>query len=215
MTEGLPPPPNAVDPSAAAAAGAAALEAELLDVLDDKGQPTGDALPRGEVHRRGLWHRAVHTWVFAESGAQLLLQRRARDKESWADMWDVSSAGHVTTGCSSLHTAVREMEEELGICLPAAAFQLLFQDTFQSVLKDGTYINNEFSDVYLITVPEPLPLSAFTLQESEVAEVKWVPWREYEASLRNRDPQYVPFDVESPNGYKQLFSHLAKISLPS
>ncbi|CAI5500751.1 unnamed protein product [Closterium sp. Naga37s-1] len=215
MTEGLPPPQNAVDPTAAVAAGAAALEAELLDVLDDKGQATGEALPRGEVHRRGLWHRAVHTWVFAERGAELLLQRRAAHKESWADMWDVSSAGHVTTGCSSFLTAQREMEEELGLSLPESAFKWLFQDTFQSVLKGGTYINNEFSDVYLITVPDPLPLSAFTLQESEVAEVKWVPWRDYEASLRARDPHYVPFDVESPNGYRQLFTHLEKLSAPS
>eukprot|EP00475_Leptophrys_vorax_P038763 TRINITY_DN69039_c0_g1_i1.p1 TRINITY_DN69039_c0_g1~~TRINITY_DN69039_c0_g1_i1.p1 ORF type:complete len:210 (-),score=5.58 TRINITY_DN69039_c0_g1_i1:239-868(-) len=194
--------------SSAEAAAAPSLDAELLDVLDDKGNATGEALPRGEVHRRGLWHRAVHTWLFAARTGDLLLQRRAAHKESWADMWDVSSAGHVTTGCTALDTAQRELEEELGLTLPLSRFQFLFQDVFQSVLKGGSYINNEYSDVYLITFNDPLPLQDFTLQASEVSEVKWVPWRDYEAALRRRDPTFVPFDVDSPGGYSQLFTHL-------
>ncbi|CAI5481602.1 unnamed protein product [Closterium sp. Yama58-4] len=161
MTEVFPQAQNAEVPTVAVTAGPA-VAAELLDVLDDKGRPTGEALPRGEVHRRGLWHRSVQTWVFARRGAQLLLQRRAAHKESCPNMWDVSSAGHVTAGCSSLHTAQLEMEEELGLSLPASAYQWLFLDIFQSG-QGGTYIDNEFSDVYLVTVPQPLPPSAFTL----------------------------------------------------
>ena len=40
---------------------------ELLDVLDASGHATGVRRPRGEVHELGLWHRAVHTWLFAPS----------------------------------------------------------------------------------------------------------------------------------------------------
>lgn len=32
---------------------------ELIDVLDENGILTGEVLPRSEVHKRGLWHRAI------------------------------------------------------------------------------------------------------------------------------------------------------------
>ncbi|KAL6996765.1 hypothetical protein U1Q18_006893 [Sarracenia purpurea var. burkii] len=45
-------------------------------------------------------------WKAVESSTQeLLLQRRADCKDSWAGLWDVSSAGHISAGDSSLSTA--------------------------------------------------------------------------------------------------------------
>lgn len=35
---------------------------------------------------------------------------------------------------------------------------------FSSVINDGTFINNEYNDVYLVTTVDPIPLEAFTLQ---------------------------------------------------
>ena len=35
---------------------------------------------------------------------------------------------------------------------------------FYSVTNNGKFINNEFNDVYLVTVLHPIPLDAFTLQ---------------------------------------------------
>jgi len=32
------------------------------------------------------------------------------------------------------------------------------------VINGGKYINNEFNDVYLVTLVDPIPLDAFTLQ---------------------------------------------------
>lgn len=58
------------------------------------------------MHRLGLFHRAVHTWVYCPATQQLLLQQRAANKESWPDLWDVSSAGHIVAGDTSLQTAV-------------------------------------------------------------------------------------------------------------
>ena len=60
---------------------------------------------RGDVHRDGDYHRAVHMWIFAENTQQLLLQRRADCKDSWPGLWDISSAGHISAGDSSLVTA--------------------------------------------------------------------------------------------------------------
>ncbi|RDX92899.1 Nudix hydrolase 3 [Mucuna pruriens] len=136
---------------------------ERLDVLTRTGHKTGVSKPRGDVHRDGDYHRAVHVWIFAESTQELLLQRRASCKDSWPDLWDISSAGHISAGDSSLTTARRELEEELGITLPKDAFEWIFV-FLQDVLNDGKFINNEFNDVYLVTTLDPIPLEAFTLQ---------------------------------------------------
>lgn len=60
---------------------------------------------RSHVHRDGDYHRAVHVWIFAESTQELLVQRRADNKDSWPGLWDISSAGHISAGDSSLVTA--------------------------------------------------------------------------------------------------------------
>lgn len=60
---------------------------------------------RSEVHRDGDYHRAVHVWIYSESTGELLLQRRADCKDSWPGQWDISSAGHISAGDSSLSSA--------------------------------------------------------------------------------------------------------------
>lgn len=62
-------------------------------------------LYRSAVHRDGDYHRAVHVWIFAENTQQLLLQKRTDFKDSWPGLWDISSAGHVSAGDTSLNTA--------------------------------------------------------------------------------------------------------------
>ena len=37
---------------------------------------------------------------------------------------------------------------------------------------DGSFVNNEFVDVYLVTLQEPIAPEAFPLQQEEVAAVK-------------------------------------------
>ncbi|KAL1804221.1 hypothetical protein ACET3Z_032868 [Daucus carota] len=181
---------------------------EHFDVLDKMGHKTGFTKPRRAVHRDGDYHRAVHVWIFAESTQELLLQRRSDCKDSWPGLWDISSAGHISAGDSSLVTARRELQEELGVVLPKDAFEKLFIFLQESVTNGGTFINNEYNDVYLVTTLEPIPLEAFTLQVSEVSAVKYISFEEYRSKLANEDPQYVPIDVNGP--YNQLFDILAR-----
>ncbi|XP_071700414.1 nudix hydrolase 3-like [Rutidosis leptorrhynchoides] len=178
-------------------------EEEHFEVLTENGQKTGLTKRRGVVHRDGDYHRAVHVWIYAESTNQLLLQKRADRKDSWPGLWDISSAGHISAGDSSLITAKRELQEELGLTLPEDAFELLFVFLQQSVTNNGTFINNEFDDVYLVTTVAPIPLEAFTLQESEVSTVKYISLEEYKQALTKGDPQYVPSNVDGK--YGQLF----------
>ncbi|XP_034696056.1 nudix hydrolase 3-like [Vitis riparia] len=184
------------------------LHEEHFDVLTKTGQRTGLSKPRGDVHRDGDYHAAVHVWIFSESTQELLLQRRADCKDSWPGLWDISSAGHISAGDSSLITARRELHEELGVILPKDAFEFLFVFLQECVINDGKFINNEFNDVYLVTTLAPIPLEAFTLQESEVSAVKYISCEEYKRLLAKEDPEYVPYDVNGK--YGQLFDIIAQ-----
>jgi isopentenyldiphosphate isomerase len=85
---------------------------EYIDTITPDGNLTGESRPRDEVHKNGIWHRSVHIWVLNDK-EELLIQRRALQKESHPGMWDVSCAGHIGSGDSSLQAAVRELKEEL------------------------------------------------------------------------------------------------------
>ncbi|XP_024996212.1 nudix hydrolase 3-like isoform X2 [Cynara cardunculus var. scolymus] len=183
-------------------------EEEHFDVLTKTGLKTGVSKPRSAVHREGDYHRAVHVWIFAESTQELLLQRRTDCKDSWPGLWDISSAGHVSAGDTSLITARRELQEELGVNLPKDAFELLFVFLQECVTNDGKFIDNEFDDVYLVTTLAPIPLEAFTLQESEVSAVKYISVEDYKHLLAKGDPHYVPHKMDGQ--YGQLFDIITK-----
>ena len=86
---------------------------ERFPVVDEEDRILGDA-PRGEVHGNNLRHRAVHILIFNRLG-ELFLQKRSRWKDRHPQVWDSSAAGHVEAGEEYDETAIRELEEELGI----------------------------------------------------------------------------------------------------
>ncbi|HSV62768.1 MAG TPA: NUDIX domain-containing protein, partial [Chthoniobacterales bacterium] len=88
-------------------------DSELFQVVDENDEATG-AAPRGEVHGNNLRHRAVHVFIFNRHG-ELFLQKRSRWKDRHPLLWDSSAAGHVDAGENYDETAVRELQEELGV----------------------------------------------------------------------------------------------------
>ena len=127
---------------------------EEFDLLDEQGNKTGVSCPRSTVHALGYFHKAVHIWVICPHTREVLLQRRAACKDSWADMLDVSSAGHVSAGENSLPSALRELEEELGLVVEGARLDYVFThlERASSLQKGKPFINNEFQDVYILCV---------------------------------------------------------------
>ena len=122
---------------------------EILEILNEKGEKTGITKSKDQIHVDGDWHRAVHIWFINPRG-ELLIQRRSKTKINHPDMWDISAAGHVSAGEDSETSALREIEEEIGVRLKGADLQHLGSLTQQSVLNEGTHINNEHNDVYLV-----------------------------------------------------------------
>jgi isopentenyldiphosphate isomerase len=122
---------------------------ELFDVLDGNGEKTGEVKLRSLVHKDGDWHKAVHIWITNDKG-QLLMQKRSPNKDSHPNEWDISCAGHVVAGETSASTAVKELSEELGLTASENDFEFLFQLKNQSITNNGSFLNNEFDDVYII-----------------------------------------------------------------
>ncbi len=86
---------------------------EVFDVVDENDEVTGQRT-RGEVHRLGLRHRAVHVLMFNRRG-EVFLQQRSHLKDVSPLAWDSSAAGHLDSGESYAEAAVREIREELGV----------------------------------------------------------------------------------------------------
>ena len=174
---------------------------EYLDIVDDKGEKTGESRSYNEVHKDGLLHRTVHVW-FLNSERKLLLQKRSPNKRAYPDHWDISAAGHVSAGQTSKEAAQRETEEELGISLPQSAFQYLFTVKEHTVLNNGTYVNDEFQDVYLVRLdikPQELKLPA-----DEVSEIKWLGIEELKLWLKGGGEILVPHEEE----YRRLLERI-------
>lgn len=86
---------------------------ELFDVVDENDQVLRQET-RDVVHQENLLHRAAHMLVFNKK-KEVFLQKRSRLKDNHPGVWDSSAAGHLNAGEGYESTAVRELEEELGI----------------------------------------------------------------------------------------------------
>ncbi len=156
---------------------------ELFDILDKNGNKTGKTKPRSLVHKDGDWHKSVHIWI-ANDKDEVMLQKRSPNKDSYPNMWDISSAGHLTAGDESLSGAIREIKEELGVDVLPEQLQLIGVRKIAQ-RPTPTFINSEFQDIYLLRLS--LDLSKLTLQEDEVAAVKYVPLDTFRHMIKTND----------------------------
>ena len=160
---------------------------ELLDIVDEKGNPTGETVEREYAHQNGIRHRTAHVWLVREHNNKLeiLLQKRSHNKDSHPDCFDISSAGHIPAGIDFIPSAIRELKEELGIDVEPE--ELIYLG-LKSFYHEGNYHNKIFKDnqvtrVYMIW--KDLDVSEFTLQEEEVSEVRWYDFDECYKCVEN------------------------------
>lgn len=86
---------------------------ELFQTYTMDGAPQA-LVPRDEVHRLGLWHRAANVLLF-RSGGRLVLQQRAAIKDICPNLWDLSVAEHLMPDETYIEAAQRGLHEELGL----------------------------------------------------------------------------------------------------
>ena len=154
---------------------------ELLDIVDEKGNPTGEVKERALIHREGLLHRTSHVWIARKnqkSGMDLLLQKRSAKKDSHPGCYDISSAGHIPAGCGYLESALRELEEELGVTARPEELEDkgLRRICWDEVFHGELFKDRQVSRVYLLW--KEIDITKLRLQKEEVESVMWMDYME-------------------------------------
>ena len=168
---------------------------EVFDIVDEYGNPTGEAVERGLAHKEGVRHRTAHIWIAREVNGkwQVLLQKRAQTKDSFPGRYDTSSAGHIQAGDEPLESAIRELREELGIT--AAPEELKYAGTFnikyEKEFHNKLFKDNEIAFVYVYL--GEIDIDDITVQEEELECVEW-------------------FDLEET--YNECLAHNQKFCVP-
>lgn len=165
---------------------------ELLDICDIEGIPTGETVEREVAHTEGINHRTAHVWVVRkEQGVwQVLLQKRALNKDSFPGRFDTSSAGHIQAGDEPLESALRELEEELGISAATDELEYIgkFHVEYDKEFNGRMFRDRETAFVYIYS--NPVDIEKLVLQEEEIMDVKWFEIDELDLAIRNRDERF-------------------------
>lgn len=84
---------------------------ELWQLYDEQGRVLKDkGAKRDDVFGNGILHGASHVWIWRKDNGtlEILLQKRAPNKRTWPNRYDVSAAGHIDLGETPLDAALRE-----------------------------------------------------------------------------------------------------------
>ncbi|MDA2922553.1 NUDIX domain-containing protein [Patescibacteria group bacterium AH-259-L07] len=160
---------------------------ELIDIYNENNEPLNIRKMKSEVHKNGSWHRASHIWIYNSKG-EILLQLRAENKEFYPNMWDISASGHISAGEEPIISALREMEEEIGLSVKPEDLQFFKIRKHKAVYKK--LVNNEFYYVYFLNFDGDI--KKLTLQDEEVAKIQFFPIDKIEEELKTSPEKYVP-----------------------
>lgn len=172
---------------------------ELIDVLDENGNKTGEILTREQIHKKGLWHRIVVIAIIDGQG-NILMQQRSKNKAKNPGKWDVAAAGHVSSGQTSIEAAIRETLEEVGIKVNDKELEYIFTyKDIKNIAED--YIDNQIYDCYIVK-REQIDLKDIKMQESEVEQVKLCNLEEFNQIIKNGNI------MERDELYKKLIEYV-------
>ncbi|HLC47251.1 MAG TPA: NUDIX domain-containing protein [Candidatus Nanoarchaeia archaeon] len=160
---------------------------ELIDICDESNNLTGVKKMKSEAHKEGLWHRTAHIWIYNPKG-EILLQLRAKDKELYPDMWDISAAGHIAAGEDASTAGVREIQEEIGLEVNPEDLQFFRIRKVRTVYKKIR--NNEFYNIFFLRFDGDI--RTLRLQDEEVQEIRFLPCKRIEEELKADPEKFVP-----------------------
>ena len=182
------------------------MKEEFIDVLDENGVKTGEIISRKEIHKKGLWHRAIVVAIINGKN-EILLQQRSANKEKNANMWDISAAGHISTGQDSLSAAAREINEEvsvnLGYNVDIKDFRYMYSFRKEQKYSDD-FIERQFYDFFILRQND-LKIENIKFQKSEVQAIKFCSMTELRELIENNEI------VERNEVYSELESYIFKI----
>lgn len=161
---------------------------EYVDVYTRLGEKTGEKIEKAKAHELGLYHKAVHVWIVNEKG-ELLVQRRNSNKKVFPNMLDISFAGHVSSGETSIEALCREGKEEIGIDIDLDCLSYLFSYRKEFIIIPDKYFENEIDDVYLYE--KEVKIEDCKFEDNEVSEVKYIDFRELEKMWKEKNKELI------------------------
>ena len=162
---------------------------ELWQLFDEQGKPLqGMGASKNEVFSKGLLHGASHVWIWRDNNGltEVLLQKRAPNKRTWPNRFDISAAGHINLGENPVTAAMRETKEEIGIDIHESDLREISLERAHLTAENGA-IENEFQWLYLLEMPTKVK---FLLQPEEVAQLAWKTLDDFSAEYTENS--YVP-----------------------
>lgn len=143
------------------------------------------ALPKLDVHRRGLRHPAVS--VFVMDGGRTLIQQRALAKYHTPGLWANSCCTHPHPGETAVDCARRRTTEELG--LTGLTFVHLGEVEYRAVLDRGL-TEHEVVQIFVATAPLPILPDP---DPAEVMALRWTTPGELTAAIADAPASFTPW----------------------
>lgn len=137
---------------------------ELIDIVDENGNFTGEVLEKEKAHDRNLLHNEIACFVI-NSNKEILLQKRSMNKRFNPGKWGLC-AGHVDSGESLEDATIREIKEEIGLDVTVDELHT-FTEREVNIKEKNSHIAYFY---YLVTDKKE---DEFVIQEEELSEVKW------------------------------------------
>lgn len=133
-----------------------------------------------------------------------MLQQRSATKEKNSNMWDISVAGHLSSGQDSLSAAAREINEEvcvmLGYRTEIKGFRYMYSSRKEQKIKEDL-IERQFYDLFILRTAG-VDDKTLVFQEEEVQAVKFVDLVDLQKMIKNKTI------VERPEVYSVLIKFL-------
>ena len=158
---------------------------EYLDILDERGNKTGEKDTRENIHKLGLLHSEVAAFIYTDTG-KVLLQKRKSNKATYAGAWSVTG-GHVLAGENNEDAIIREIKEELNLNIEKE--KVIFVTTYKSKKVKDDVINNKFFSIYNVEISEE-QFCKIKIQKEELEDVKLFSIEEIENIINSDDRQY-------------------------
>lgn len=162
---------------------------EFLDTYNKFNNSNPLKKMRSEAHKKGLWHRVIHVWIYNSKG-KILLQLRSKEKPTCPNVWDISVAGHITAGNEPLDSALREVREEIGLKIKKQ--DLDFFKIQKGELRYKPTIDNEFYYIYFLKFDGDI--KKLKLQKEEVERIKFFTPKEIRKNLKEHPKRYVQYN---------------------
>jgi len=136
---------------------------ELWDIYDINRNKSGRFHERSKPMKTDDYHLVVNVWIINSKGEFLISKR---DSIVANGMWQ-ATGGAAVAGDDSLTTALKEVQEELGIKLDALSGFLFKQYRFSHI----SFAGNAHCDMWLFR--QDIDISSVVLQPGETCDAMW------------------------------------------